>query len=79
MTPDKNLEYHIFLTEAPFPLHHGLKISGSLDKLRFDLERNKYPHHYTPLTRSERRQFHKDLRKMLAERLRNKLQKAREE
>ena len=75
MTPDKNLEYHISLTESPFPMRHALKISGSLDKLKFDLEPSKYPNHYTPLKHSERRQFHKDLRKMLKERLKNRLKK----
>lgn len=75
MTPDKNVEYHICLTESPFRMRHAVKVWGPLDKLKFDLEPSKYPNHYTPLERSERKQFHKDLRKMLAERVKSRLQK----
>ncbi len=78
MTPDKNMEYHISLTESPFRMRHALKVWGPLDKLKFELEPSKYPNHYTPLQREERKQFHKDLRKMLVERLKNRLQKAKE-
>lgn len=73
MTPDKSLEYHISLTESPFRMHHGLKIYGSLDSLKFDMEPSKYPNHYTPLKLKERVQFHRNLRKMIAERLKNRL------
>lgn len=73
MTPDKQAEYHISLTESPFRMRHALKIWGPLDKLQFELEPSKYPNHYTPLQREERKQFHKDLRKMLVERLKNRL------
>ena len=72
MTLDKNAEYHIALTESPFPMHHGLKISGPLDQLKFKLEDSKYPNHYKPLKRSERKQFHQNLRKMIADKLREK-------
>lgn len=75
MTPDKNVEYHISLTESPFRMRHAVKVWGPLDKLKFDLEPSKYPNHYTPLERSEHKQFHKDLRKMLAERVKSRLQK----
>lgn len=72
MTPDKYAEYHISLTETPFPLHHGLKISGPFDKLKFDLETSKYPTHYKPLSRSERKQLHDNIRKKTADRLKEK-------
>lgn len=71
-------ESHISLTESPFRMRHALKVWGPLDKLKFELEPSKYPNHYTPLQREERKQFHKDLRKMLVERLKNRLQKAKE-
>ena len=70
MTPDKNLEYHISLTESPFPMRRAIKISGSLDKLKFDLERSKYPNHYTPLERNERKKFHQDLKQLLKDKKR---------
>jgi hypothetical protein len=72
MTLEKNAEFHIALTESPFPMHHGLKISGPLDQLKFKLEDSKYPNHYKPLKHSERKQFHQNLRKMIADRLREK-------
>ena len=65
-------EYHIAVTESPVPLPLGLKLWGPLDKLKFDLETSKYPNHYMPITRSERKQFHQDLRKLIADRLKRK-------
>ena len=65
-------EYHIAVTESPVPLPLGLKLWGPLDKLKFDFETSKYPNHYTPITRSERKQFHQDLRKLIADRLKRK-------
>ena len=72
MTVDKIAEYHIALTESPVPLPFGVKLSGPLDKLKFDLESSKYPNHYTPIKRSERKQFHQNLRKLIADRLKRK-------
>lgn len=43
MTTDKYAEYHISVTESPFPIRHGLKIAGPLDELNFELEKSKYP------------------------------------
>ena len=73
MTMDKNVEYHIALTESPIPSPFGLKLSGPLNKLKFDLEASKYPNHYTPIKRSERKQFHQNLRKLIADRLKRKV------
>ena len=75
MTLDKNAEFHIAVTESPVPLPLGLKLSGPLDKLNFHLEASKYPNHYTRITRSERKQFHQDLRKLIADRLKGKVTK----
>ena len=68
MTVDKNAEFHLSLTETPFPLHHGLKVSGPFEKLKFELEKSKYPTHYTPIKRSERKQLRDNLRKKIADR-----------
>jgi hypothetical protein len=72
LTVDKNAEFHIAVTESPVPLPLGLKLSGPLDKLKFHLESSKYPNHYTRIKHSERKEFHKNLRKLIAERLRER-------
>ena len=73
MTTDKYAEYHLALTESPIPLRHGLKVSGPFDKLKFELEASKYPNHYKPISRSERKQLRNNLRKRIADRLKEKL------
>ena len=73
MTPDKNTEFHLALTESPFPMRHGLKVSGPLDQLKFKLEASKYPNHFKPISRSERKQLHQNLRKKIADRLKGKV------
>lgn len=73
MTLDKNAEFHLALTESPIPVHHGLKVSGPFDKLKFELEASKYPNHYKPISRSERKQLHQNLRKKIADRLKGKV------
>ena len=75
MTLDKNTEFHLALTESPFPMRHGLKVSGPFDKLKFELEASKYPNHYKPISRSERKQFHQNIRKKIADRLKEKVTK----
>ena len=70
MTLDKIAEYHLALTESPIPVvRHGLKVSGPFDKLKFELEASKYPNHYKPISRSERKQFRTNLKKKIADRL----------
>ena len=73
MTLDKNTEFHLALTESPIPVHHGLKVSGPLDQLKFKLEASKYPNHFKPISRSERKQLHQNLRKKIADRLKGKV------
>ena len=69
LTTDKYTECHLSLTETPFPLRHGLKISGPFEKLKFELEESKYPNHYKPVRRSERnRQFCRSIKKKIEER-----------
>ena len=75
LTVDKNAEFHIAVTESPVPLPLGLKLSGPLDKLKFHLESSKYPNHYTRIKHSERKEFHKNLRKLIAERLKERKKK----
>ena len=72
MTTDKYAEYHLALTESPIPLRHGLKVSGPFDKLKFELEASKYPNHYKPISRSERKQLRINLMKKIADRLKKK-------
>ena len=78
MTPDKNAEYHISLTESPFRMRKAVKIWGPLDKLKFELEPSKYPNHYTPLQREERKKFHIDLRNILSDLIKSRHNKKTE-
>ena len=69
MTLDKNGEYHLSVTQSPLPVRMGLKISGSLNKLDYKLEDCKYPNLYKPNKRSDREQMYFDLKKKIADRL----------
>ena len=69
MTLDKNGEYHLSVTESPLPLRLGLKISGPLDNLEYKLENVKYPNLYKPAKRSDTEQMYMDLKKRIADRL----------
>lgn len=69
MTSDKYAEYHISITESPFPLHHGLKISGPFEKMKFELEESKHPNQYKPVRLKERnREFIQSIKKRIANR-----------
>jgi len=69
MTSDKYAEYHISITESPFPLRHGLKIAGPFEKMKFELEESKYPNQYKPVRLKERnREFYQSLKKRIADR-----------
>ena len=72
MTTDKNTEFHLALTESPFHVRHGLKVSGPVDKLKFELEASKYPHHYKPITRSERKQYYLNHKQKIADKFKEK-------
>ena len=69
MTLDKNGEYHLSVTQSPLPLRMGLKISGPLNKLDYKLEDCKYPNLYKPNKRSDREQMYFELKKKIADRL----------
>ena len=69
MTLDKNGEYHLSVTQSPLPVRMGLKISGPLNKLDYKLEDCKYPNLYKPNKRSDREQMYFDLKKKIADRL----------
>ena len=69
MTLDQNGEYHLSVTESPLPVRMGLKISGPLNQLQYKLEDCKYPHLYRPDRRSDTEQMYFDLKKRIADRL----------
>ena len=69
MNLDKNGEYHLSVTQSPLPVRMGLKISGPLNKLDYKLEDCKYPNLYKPNKRSDREQMYFDLKKKIADRL----------
>lgn len=68
MTSEKYADFHIAMTESPIPLPYGLKIWGPFEKLKFELEKSKYPNRYKPIRRSERKQLRNNLKKRIAER-----------
>ena len=69
MMLDKNGEYHLSVTQSPLPVRLGLKISGPLNKLEYKLEDCKYPNLYKPNKRSDREQMYYELKKRIADRL----------
>lgn len=69
MTLDKKGEYHLSVTESPLPTRLGLKVSGPFNNLKFDLESCKYPNLYKPNKRNDREQMYIDLKKRIADRL----------
>ena len=69
MTLDKNGEYHLSVTQSPLPVRLGLKISGPFNKLEYKLEDCKYPNLYKPNKRSDREQLYFELKKKIADRL----------
>ena len=69
MTLDQHGEYHLSVTESPLPVRMGLKISGPLNQLQYKLEDCKYPNLYRPNRRSDTEQMYFDLKKRIADRL----------
>lgn len=69
MNLDKSGVYHLSVTQSPLPVRMGLKISGPINHLEYQLESCKYPNLYKPNKRSEREQMYFDLKKKIADRL----------
>ena len=69
MTLDRNGEYHLSVTQSPLPVRLGLKISGPFNKLEYKLEDCKYPNLYKPNKRSDTEQMYFELKKKIADRL----------
>jgi hypothetical protein len=69
MTLDKNGEYHLSVTESPMPTRFGLIVSGPLNDLDYKFEKSKFPTLYKPNKRSDTEQMYIDLKKKIADRL----------
>lgn len=71
MTLDKNGEYHLSVTETPIflPNRMGLKLSGPINDLDYELESPKFPTLYKPNKRNDREQMYYELKKKIADRL----------
>ena len=71
MTLDKNGEYHLSVTETPIllPNRMGLKLSGPVNDLDYELEKPKFPTLYKPNKRNDREQMYYDMKKKIADRL----------
>ena len=63
-------EYHISITQSPLPTRLGLKISGPLNNLSYQLEPCKYPNLYRPERRNDTEQMVMQLKKKIGEELR---------
>lgn len=74
MTLDKNGEYHLSVTQSPLPVRMGLKISGPFNNLDYKLEECKYPNLYKPNKRNDTEQRYYELKKMIADRLKENVQ-----
>ena len=74
MTLDKNGEYHLSVTQSPLPVRLGLKISGPFNKLEYKLEDCKYPNLYKPDKRNDTEQMYYELKKKIADRLKENVQ-----
>ena len=62
-------EYHISITDSPLPTRLGLKISGPLNNLSYSLESCKYPNLYRPERRNETEKMVMELKRQIADRL----------
>ena len=71
MTLDQRGEYHLSVTQTPIflPNRMGLKLSGPVTNLKYELESPKYPNLYKPERRSDTEQMYSALKKMIADRL----------
>ena len=69
MNLDQTGEYHLSVTKSPLPTRFGLKISGPFNKLEYKLEECKYPNLYKPNKRSDTEQMYFELKKKIADRL----------
>ena len=69
MKLNKNGEYHLSVTQSPLPVRLGLKISGPLNNLEYKLEGCKYPNLYKPNKRNDTEQMYYELKKQIADRL----------
>ena len=71
MTLDRNGEYHLSVTETPvfLPNRMGLKLSGPINNLDYELEKPKFPTLYKPNKRNDREQMYYDMKKKIADRL----------
>ena len=74
MNLDKNGEYHLSVTQSPLPVRLGLKISGPFNNLDYKLESCKYPNLYKPNKRNDTEQMYYDLKKKIADRLKENVQ-----
>lgn len=73
MTLDKDGEYHLSVTESPLPTRFGVSISGPLNNLDYKLEKSKFPTLYKPNKRSDTEQMYIDLKKRIADQLKENL------
>jgi len=71
MTLDKDGEYHLSVTETPIfiPNRMGLKLSGPINNLNYELEPPKFPTLYKPNRRNDTEQMYLDLKKRIADQL----------
>ena len=71
MNLDKDGEYHFSVTETPvfLPNRMGLKLSGPINDLEYELERPKFPTLYKPSKRNDREEMYYELKKKIADRL----------
>ena len=75
MTLDKNGEYHLSVTDTPIflPNRMGLKLSGPINDLEYELEAPKFPTLYKPDKRNDTEQMYFELKKKIADRLKENL------
>ena len=76
MTLDKNGEYHLTVTETPvlLPNRMGLKLSGPINDLQYELESPKFPTLYKPNKRNDTEQMYFELKKKIANKLKENVQ-----
>ena len=76
MSLDRNGEYHLSVTETPvlLPNRMGLKLSGPINNLDYELEKPKFPTLYKPNKRNDREQMYYDMKKKIADRLKTNVQ-----
>jgi hypothetical protein len=73
---DMSFDYNISLVDSPLPIKLAVDVKGTMDNLKYNLARSKYPELYRPASRGIVKDRQLELRKIIREALIQKVKKA---